>query len=598
MFKKSIVGKAAKKVAALTMAAVLSVGMFGGCGDESTSSSGTSNGGSDSSNASASSGDYQTDPSNFDRDTITLTVFSERANYQGEQYGWTAQVMLDKFNVKLNIIPNSGGAFSTRMEAGDLGDIIVFGAEGDYMKARDAGLLFNWEEDGILDEFGSYMKDNCKAALEKNRGMNEDGKIYGLGYEVATSSKDIASFFYTWDIRWDLYQQLGHPEIKTMDDYLNMLIEMKKICPTDESGKPTYAFSLWPDWDGDMVMYVKSTATAYYGYDEFGIGLYDPNTGKFYGALDDGSPYLEMLQFYNKLYQNDLLDPDSMTATYDTMIEKVKKGGVFCSIFNYAGCLAYNTENHTSQNKIMRSMKPSESSPIVYGLNPLGGNNYWAIGAKSEYPDVCMQIINYIFTPEGRLTFEYGPKGSTWDYNDEGYLYFTELGKKTSNDNSTQMEAPYSGTYKEGECQINMVSWSIDAVNLDSKVGETYNHVNWKTEQTDAVCDADKDWREFTGCTSVNEYMKKGNYTVSPGSAFVGSQKSDELKTTWNQVTKCITEYTWKAIYAKDDKEFASLVKAMKAKAKGYGYQECWDWTNAEAQRRKAAEDAAKANQE
>ena len=117
MFKKSIVGKAAKKVAALTMAAVLSVGMLGGCGDESTSSSGTSNGGSDSSNASASSGDYQTDPSNFDRDTITLTVFSERANYQGEQYG----IAISKDNPGLTAAVNA--ALAEMVEDGSMAAI-------------------------------------------------------------------------------------------------------------------------------------------------------------------------------------------------------------------------------------------------------------------------------------------------------------------------------------------------------------------------------------------------------------------------------------------------------------------------------------------
>ena len=54
---------------------------------------------------------------------------------------------------------------------------------------------------------------------------------------------------------------------------------MKEICPTDELGNETYAASLWPDWDGNMVMYVKAMATAYYGYDELGFGLYNPTNG-------------------------------------------------------------------------------------------------------------------------------------------------------------------------------------------------------------------------------------------------------------------------------------------------------------------------------
>lgn len=70
---------------------------------------------------------------------------------------------------------------------------------------------------------------------------------------------------YTWDVRWDLYKELGYPEIKNLDDMVEVLAQMKEICPKDDNGKTTYGVSLFNDWDGDMVMFVKSTATAYYG---------------------------------------------------------------------------------------------------------------------------------------------------------------------------------------------------------------------------------------------------------------------------------------------------------------------------------------------
>ena len=594
--KKHFTKRSVRRTLAAGLALAAMMTTMAGCGGSSNSSTtadsaGTSSGTS-SGNESGGSG-KAVNPEDFERDTLTLTVFSQRANYSGLQEGWSAKMMKDLFNVELNIVPNSEGVFDTRMESGNLGDIVVFGSENDYMQARDAGMLFDWEEDNTLADYGAYIKEHMPYALEKNRNMSSDGKIYGLGYEVATNSTDLQNFFYTWDIRWDLYAKLGYPEVKDMNDLLNVFIEMKKICPTDDNGKPTYAASLWPDWDGDMVMYVKSTATAYYGFDEFGIGLYDPSTGEFHGALDDNSPYLEMLDFYHKLYMNDLLDPDSMTTTYDTMIQKVKSSGVFFSIFNYAGCRAYNTDEHMQSGRMMKSLTPKNASPIVYGLSVLGSNNYWAIGANTEYPEVCMEIINYLCTPDGRMNFEYGPKGITWDYDEDGNTYFTELGKKCNNAGSTVLEGDgYTGTFKDGQLQINMITWSLDASNPNSN-GETYNFENWKSTNAEALCEVDQDWRNHTGCTTTNEYMLKGNYMVSPGSDYVMAIKSDELKTTWAQVTKCIRENSWKAIYTKTDEEFKSAVNAMKAQAKGFGYQECWDWTNEQAKLRKAAEDKA-----
>jgi multiple sugar transport system substrate-binding protein/putative aldouronate transport system substrate-binding protein len=86
--------------------------------------------------------------------------------------------------------------------------------------------------------------------------------------------------------------------------------------------------------------------------------------------------------------------------------------------------------------------------------------------------------------------------------------------------------------------------------------------------------------------------MLTGNYRVSPGSGYVEGSKTDELKTTWAQVTGCITDYSWKAIYASTDEEYDAIVAEMIQKANEYGYQDCWDWSNEQAAIRKAAEDA------
>ena len=164
------------------------------------------------------------------------------------------------------------------------------------------------------------------------------------------------------------------------------------------------------------------------------LGLYDPTNGKYHDALEENGPYLEMLKWFNDLYQDGLIDPDSMTQTYDEMIAKVQNGGTLFSIFNYSGSLGYNTKEHTSAGKLMYCMKPEDASPIVYGMNTQGGDRVWSIGAKTEYPEKCMEIINYLSTPEGRMTMEYGPKGYTWDYDDQKHAYLTDVGMKCQND--------------------------------------------------------------------------------------------------------------------------------------------------------------------
>ena len=531
-------------------------------------------------------------------EVIKLNVYSQLANFSGKQIGWSADILKKKFNVELNIIPEGDGVFETRMTSGNLGDIVVWGADNDkYPLAVKNNLLFGWEDDNVLDEYGPYIKKNMPDALKKNKELTKtitngaSDKLYGFGANVALNSKDHESFFYTWDTRWDLYKKLGYPKVKNLQDYHKMLKNMQKLCPSDDSGNKVYAVSLWPDWDDAMVMYVKAMATAYYGYDELALGLYDPTNGKYHDALEENGPYLEMLKWFNDLYQDGLIDPDSMTQTYDEMIAKVQNGGTLFSIFNYSGSLGYNTKEHISAGKLMYCMKPEDASPIVYGMNTQGGDRIWSIGAKTEYPEKCMEIINYLSTPEGRMTMEYGPKGYTWDYDDQKHAYLTDVGMKCQNDKNTTMGGGYKGSYHDGELQINNVTWSLDASNPDSD-GETYNKESWASYNATPSSDIEKDWRDKTGCTTINEYMEKGKYTVAPGTSFSKETQDTTLKTTWNQVTTEIKNSSWKAIYAKSDKKFDSIVAGMKKSAKKYGYDKCVEWSRNQASRRKALEDA------
>lgn len=572
-----------KKVISSLLVAVMAVGMLAGCGSSaSTGSSGA--GGS----ANTSGGE-----------PITLTVFSELANYAGEMQGWFAKLMLDKFNVKINLVASADGVYETRMEDGNLGDIVVWGSDGkNYLQAVEAGLLLDWEEDGILDEYGPYIRENMSYALEKNKEVSaikdDDGNvisggdtIYGFGHNVASSAESHEAFFYTWDIRWDLYEQLGHPEVKDLDDMVTLFEQMKEICPTDDSGNPTYAMSLWPDWDGNYVMYVKAMATAYFGYDEMGFGHYNPNNGEWYYAMDEGSPYLEMLEFFNTLYRKGLLDPDSMTQKYDQMLEKVQNGGVFFSIFNYAGSAAYNTEEHIAENKIMRSLVPTEASPIAYGMSVYGGNRIWSIGSKTQYPELCMEIINWLCTPEGRLTTEYGPRGLCWDYDENNKTYFTDFGYTCVTDRTTMMPEEWGGaTFNDGAFQINNTTWSLNDVNPET--GEKYDKEFWASYQSaEGLNDADRDWRNFTGCTLVEDYMEKTDYVVDIATTYAESKRSAELDVIWNQVKTCIVEYSWKAIYASTEEEFDSLVQEMRGRVRSYDpMEQCRQWCEEEAARK------------
>lgn len=525
------------------------------------------------------------------QEPITLTVYSQTANYSGEQIGWFAKIMLDKFNVKVNIVNDEDGVFVTRMESGDLGDIVIFGGDSDdYLQAIENGMLFDWNEDDLLSEYGPYIKDNMQKALEKNAGISPDGTVYGFAHGVATSANDHEAFFYHPDIRWDLYRDLGYPEVGTLEDLVEVLADMKELQPTSDSGKETYGVSLFNDWDGAMVMFIKATG-ALYGYDEMGVGLYDVENQTWQGALEEGGMYLRSLAFYNQLYQRGLLDPDSLTQKFDGASEDYQDGVAFFNIFNYMASLSYNTPEHIEDGKAMYALAMGDQKTLTYGLNVFGGNRVWTIGSSTQYPELCMEIINWLCTPEGRMVSEYGPQGVTWDYDENRKPYFTELGLKCRADKKTEMSDGYSGTFGDGTNQMNNITWSIDASNPDSD-GETYNYAMWASYNATLTSDIMNDWRAFTGYTTQDEYLGDRPFIVAVGTTYSESPKTDELDIVWEQVTTAIKDYSWKAIYAENDEQFASIVEEMKTKADEYGYAICVEFTENEARLRKAAEDA------
>jgi putative aldouronate transport system substrate-binding protein len=526
-------------------------------------------------------------------ETVTLTAYSQLANYNGEQMGWMAKVLLDKFNVKLNIVNSPEGVFATRMESGELGDLIFFGNDTDeYQQAIAAGMLLDWNEDDILADYGPYINANMQNALNKNASLSPDGTtVYGFGYNVGTSTKEHQAFFYHPDIRWDLYEKIGSPKITKLEDYVDVLAKMVEIEPKSDSGAQTYGVSFFKDWDGDMVMYVKSTG-ALYGYDEFGFTLYNVATQEVQPILDENSMYLRSLKFYNSLYQKGLLDPDSMTQTSDDANNVYKDGGAFFNIFTFLGRDMYNTEEHTSAGKGMYALAADDMKVLTYGLNIFGGNRIWAIGANSEYPELCMAIINYFCTPEGTMTYYYGPKGVNWDYDANGKAYLTELGLACRRDVTTQMTGEYSGAYEDGTGKWNNETWDRDSINPEGN-GETYNYLFWDSYKSLPTTNAEQKWKDATGFMSPDDYLADTNrIAISLGSGFTMDTRDDDLNTTWAQVAECVKSYTWKMIYAKTDAEYDSLLKEFREKAKEYGYDTCVEWCKGQAEKRKAKEDA------
>ena len=260
-----------RKAISVMLSAALIAGTLAGCGSDnsdSTESTAVESTAVEStagdSTESADSSDGETEGNSKYKDFITVDVFDSMANYQGIQSGWFAKIVKDKFNMELNIIAQNvaGGGdtlFQTRSAAGDLGDLIITGCGN--------GRLQNLVTAGLVIDMTDYLKDaenvhRYDSAIETTSQLVEEDGIWAIPSESSSNSPTISSEGlepnYGAYLRWDAYKAAGYPELNTLEDLLPALQKMQEAVPTSDSGKQTYAISLFKDWKSDVKCQARS----------------------------------------------------------------------------------------------------------------------------------------------------------------------------------------------------------------------------------------------------------------------------------------------------------------------------------------------------
>ena len=278
---------------------------------------------------------------------IVVDVFDLTANYQGIQSGWFGEVVRKKFNMELNIIaPNmtKGGEmlFDVRVAAGNLGDLIICkGTNGQLQNLVNAGLLYDMENDLYDKNIMRYQ-----AAIDNLNSSVRQMGIYAIPSQVSVNEPTVSSegsepAFGPY-IRWDYYEELGYPEIDTLEDLLPLLKQMQERHPVTEDGAKTYGFSFFKEWDDNMMNVVKQPCCMY-GYDEYGVVLAKADGSDYQSIIDDDSIYVRMLNFFFEANQMGLIDPGSENQNYDQCFKKFKNGEVLFSPWPWLGKSALNT---------------------------------------------------------------------------------------------------------------------------------------------------------------------------------------------------------------------------------------------------------------
>ena len=248
---------------------------------------------------------------------------------------------------------------------------------------------------------------------------------------------------------------------------------------------------------------------------------------------------------------------------------------------------------------ILPLAKPILATIAVFGAVANWNSFQDSLIYMANSPELVMQIINWLYTPEGMMTNNAGLRGLMWDYDENGNTVLTDVGLACMSDGSydlsgTEWTSPYTGetytlnnTYVDGSCQWNSQTMSPYVNNPDSVEGETFSKKTW-TSYIDATMDYDivHDWQETTGYETQQAYLADQAYNIKPAAAnnFIMDEGSTELKLVVEQVSGSINKYSWQAIYAASDAEFDSIIDTMQSECAAYGYDQILEWYRGQAE--------------
>ncbi len=528
---------------------------------------------------------------------ITIDVFDGVANYMGIQEGWFGELVEKKFNMKLNFIaPNiSGGGdtlYNTRVSAGNLGDLIVI-SKGQKLDELVQGGL-------VMDSAPFYPAmtnvEKFDTAVEHlNEGKDGVFAFPTLMSSIKPTEPDggVDPSFGPY-IRWDLYKQLGYPELNTLEDLLPVLKAMQDLEPTAPNGAKVYALSLFKDWDSNGIVTAKQPA-AFYGYEDMGFAVAKADGSDYHALLDDDSEYLRALKFYHEANKLGLIDPESTTQNYDTMFSKVQNGQVLFSWWPWLGQSAYNADANTQAGKGFALAPLKDMDVLTFGAEVYGGAQTFAIGSKAKDPERIAAFIDWLYSPEGRhandgkVMAAAGPKGLTWEVDDSGQPALTEFGQQVFIEGDAEVPAEWGGgSFVDGGSQMNVSA--VLPADIDEETGLPFSYRSWPTYQALVETPLSEDWKsKMGGAPTTMDYLKDNDQLlVATGASYTTPSDSSEIQTLRKQVEPIIVQYSWKMVFANTDAEFDQLQSDMQDEAKGLGYDKVLDVDMERAEQRNA----------
>lgn len=516
-----------KRNVSLAMAVLLAAGSLTACGgDKETSSGGpAAQTGED---GVVEEGRYTLDENTpaWKLDTKENTTLTWYVNAEWWNTDWGNDVVTKKMkedlNVDIEFIVGDDTKLNTFFAGGEMPDIVtVFDANSTVAQKADT---WAYSLQDLADNYDPYF---YKVASDQSLSWFalEDGKTYGYpDYSNTQEDYDGGDIFAktAFVIRKDVYEALGEPSMKTQEEFLDVLSQIKEQFPD----LIPFGFNNF-ETDG-----TSSLGDVFQDY--IGVPLANED-GTFYDRnLDED--YLSWMRTFNTAYKNGCISDDSFTDDNTAWQEKE-------SIGKYACIMMEGTPQQSGFLTTFANAEPDSAYIAIDGPQSTVGNaptlnqagiSGWMITYVSKTcadPAKAIQLYTYLLDEEGQILTNYGIEGETYTVNADGKYELTpEMKELRDTDN--------------------------DRFKQEIRIGEfiPFGHDRYKALSDDAYPDSIKQMQEWGQGKLVPHFILEN---TDPDAGSEEARSYSAIKTKWSTTLVAL-------IRAENDEQFDQILEEYK----------------------------------
>lgn len=459
--------KSLKSILVLALAVILALSVFTGCGKKNTEES--------AGGINAADSKYGTEYP-LDAEGITLTYWmpitaniSESAQNFGELP--IAKELEKLTGVKIEYVhpslTNSAEKFNLMIASGEFTDMIRYSWNsypGGAQAAIDEEIIVPLNEEGnnMIDAWAPDFKAVLESSEDALREAKTDkGYIFSVGCiaparELNTTAGPI--------VRQDWLDELGIESPKTIDDWYVMLKAFKEkkgaTAPLTMSGQ------------GFFCGFVSGA----YGQN---LDFYHDNGVVKFGPAEQG--WKETVTTLNKWYKEGLFDKNFATTDATTITANLlngKSGATWNALGGGIGVLTNAIKEKDPKAVFAGAVYPTlDGSKSQFGQASARFQPYAAITTQCKDPELAMKWLNFGYTDEGHMLYNFGIEGQSYEWVDKEHRKLDDEYKYVRNaDGEIEIETSKYPQYTE-EITANPKGLSMQqAFTVYSEAGQGGNY--------------------------------------------------------------------------------------------------------------------------